>query len=295
MAPTARLRELLARPGLVVAPGAFNPISATMVEAAGFDCVYVTGGGTAMSMGLPPLGLHTMTEMVNAARAITSAVSIPVICDSDTGYGSPLNVRRTIREFERAGVAGVHIEDQVFPSKSGHMSGKQLISTNEMVQKVRAACDAREDEDFLVIARCDALVVEGLEATVERSQRYVEAGADMVFVESPRTADEISEIARLIQAPLLFNMASTGKTPFLSTSDVERLGYKLMIFPVFTFLAALKGIARILDAIRTAGTVAAVRDEHCLTWDELYPLLHFSEYQTLERQYEFPDEARSVP
>lgn len=295
MRATTRLRELLARPGLLVAPGAFNPISALMVEASGFECVYITGGGTAMAMGLPPLGLHTMTEMVNAARLVTSAVTIPVVCDADTGYGSPLNVRRAVREFERAGVAGVHIEDQIFPSKSGHMSGKQLVSGREMVQKIRAACDARQDPDFLIIARCDALVVEGMKATVARSRQYLEAGADMLFVESPRNIDEIAEIAQSISAPLLFNMASTGKTPFLPAKEVEQLGYKLMILPVFTFLGALKGIQHILDAIRREGTVAGVRDQYCLRWEELYPLLRFPEYQELERRYEFPDEARSVP
>jgi 2,3-dimethylmalate lyase len=288
----AKLRELLAGPDLIVAPGSFNALSAMLVQDAGFQCVYVTGGGTAMSLGLPPLGLHTMSEMVENVRRIATAVDIPVISDVDTGYGGPLHVRRTIEAFEQAGAAAIHIEDQAFPSKSGHMAGKQLIRADEMVQKIRAACDARSSRDFVVIARCDALAVEGMKATVERAKRYADAGADALFIESPSTPQEIEDVAREFSLPLVFNMASTGKTPFLSTSEVAAMGYKIMIFPLFTLLAGLKAMRTVLETIREEGSVVPAQDLF-LSQQDLYALLRLPAYQDLERRYEFPEEARS--
>src|SRR5690606_31812713 len=195
-APRARLRELLAGPGPVVAPGAYDALSARPVEQAGFDVVYMTGFGTTASLiGRPDVGLLSGTEMVDNARRIAAAVDVPVIADADTGYGNAINVVRTVQSYEQAGVAGVHIEDQVMPKKCGHMSGKAVIGADEMVGKIRAAVSARRDPDFVVIARTDAAAVEGLDAALERARAYAEAGADLLFVEAPTSEDDIARVA----------------------------------------------------------------------------------------------------
>src|SRR6266852_7145774 len=198
MRVTTRLRELLAGPGLIVAPGAYGALSARLIAQAGFSVVYMTGFGTAASiLGQPDVGLLTMSEMVSRAAALAAVVGdLPLIADADTGYGNPINVRRTIREYERAGVAAVHIEDQAWPKKCGHMEGKQIIPVDEMVQKIRAAIDARQDSDFVIIARTDANAVYGLEDAIQRGRAYREAGADVIFIEAPRSVEELSTIAQ---------------------------------------------------------------------------------------------------
>src|ERR1051326_6550316 len=209
------LRELLAEPEPILAPGAYDCLSARLIEQAGFDVVYMTGFGTSASrLGRPDIGLLSFGEMVDQARRIVQAVDVPVIADADNGYGNPINVIRTVREYEAAGVAAIHIEDQVTPKKCGHMENKHVIATDEMVVKVRAAVEARRSEDFLIIARTDARAVEGLDQALERARRYREAGADMLFVEAPTSEDEIQRIAdELPDTPLLFNWAEGGKTP----------------------------------------------------------------------------------
>ncbi|HUY61884.1 MAG TPA: isocitrate lyase/PEP mutase family protein, partial [Candidatus Dormibacteraeota bacterium] len=235
-----RLRELLARPAPVLAPGAYDALSARLVEEAGFPAVYMTGFGTAASyLGRPDVGLVTMSEMVDNARRIVQAVATPVIADADTGYGNPINVVRTVRAYEAAGVAGLHLEDQVAPKKCGHMAGKQVIPAAEMVEKIRAAVAARTDPDLVLIARTDARAVEGLDAALDRARRYRDAGADVLFVEAPQSADEIAAVAAAFpDTPLLFNWAEGGKTPPVSLDRLRELGYRIVIFPISTLLAA---------------------------------------------------------
>jgi len=285
-----RLRELLSGEDIVIAPGAFNAFSARLVERSGFDCLYLTGGGTGLGLGLPDVGLMTMTEMVNNAGVVADAVGVPVISDCDTGYGNVVNVWRSVQAFEKAGVAGVHIEDQTFPKKCGHLFGKQLVSQDEMVQKIRAACDARKDPDFVIIARCDALLVNGIEDAIRRSQAYAAAGADVLFIESPRTLDQIELIGRSFDVPLLFNMASSGKTPTLSAEQLHDLGYKLMILPIFTLLAAMKAIGEVLTDIKATGSIETIR-ERCSTFEDFMDLAGLPFVQELERRYQIPGES----
>ena len=255
----ARLRELLDGGSTIVAPGAFDPLAARLVEEAGFPAVYMTGFGTSAALlGRPDVGLLTMTEMAGNAGRIADCVDIPVIADADTGYGNPLNVIRTVGAYEAAGVAGIHIEDQVAPKKCGHMEGKQVIPPADMAQKVRAAVEARNDPDFVIIARTDARAVEGLEAALERARLYRQAGADALFIEAVVTEEEASEAARAFPGvPLLFNWAEGGKTPPVSLDRLTELGYRIVIFPIATLLAATGAMRAILREIAGAGTPAA--------------------------------------
>src|SRR5437588_6397194 len=230
MRATRRLRELLAGPEMLVVPGAYDSLSARLIAQSGFPSIYMTGFGTAASvLGQPDVGLLTMSEMVSRAAAISAVIAsvagdLPLIADADTGYGNPINVRRTIHEYERAGVAGLHIEDQVWPKKCGHMEGKQVIPMDEMVQKVRAAVEARQDPDFVIIARTDANAVHGLEDAIRRGKAYHEAGADVIFIEAPRSITELRSIAQAFPGlPLLFNWAALGTTPTSPPEQVRAL------------------------------------------------------------------------
>ena len=224
MKTTSKLRQLLASDQMVVAPFVINALHAKIAESVGFDAVYMTGAGTAAEKGFPDVGLLTMSEMVGNAKYIANAIDVPVICDADTGYGNPLNVQRTVREYEAAGVAGIHIEDQVFPKKCGFFDGKQVIPSNEMVQKIHAALDARNDPEFVGIARCDAYAVTGWEDTVRRCREYMDAGADMVFVDGIKSAEDLQAYATdLPDFPRMYN------GDLFSTQEVADLGYKLMI------------------------------------------------------------------
>jgi carboxyvinyl-carboxyphosphonate phosphorylmutase len=255
----ARLRELLDAGGTIVAPGAFDPLAARLVEGAGFPAVYMTGFGTSAALlGRPDVGLLTMTEMAGNAGRIADCVDIPVIADADTGYGNALNVIRTIQAYEAAGVAAVHIEDQVAPKKCGHMEGKLVIPAEEMAQKIRAAAEARAQPEFMIIARTDARAVEGLEAALDRARLYQQAGADALFIEALTTEQEAAEAARAFpDVPLLFNWAEGGKTPPLSLDRLRQLGYRIVIFPISTLLAATAAMRRVLADIAQAGTPAA--------------------------------------
>jgi carboxyvinyl-carboxyphosphonate phosphorylmutase len=255
MRASTRLRELLKGPDIVVAPGAYDGFSARLVEAAGFKAAYMTGAGTAAShLGQPDLGLTTLTEMATHAAHLAGCLSIPLIADADTGYGNVLNVVRTVREYERAGVAGLHIEDQVAPKKCGHIAGKQVIPTNEFCDKIRAASEYRTDPDLLIIARTDARAVTGLDDAIERGNRYAEAGADVIFVEAPQSMDEVQRIAREVKAPLLANMVPGGKTPAVKFSDLERLGFRIVIYPAVCMGAAVAAIERSLARLRERET-----------------------------------------
>jgi 2-methylisocitrate lyase-like PEP mutase family enzyme len=227
----ARFLELLRRDGMVVAPGAYDCVTAKLIEAAGFEAVYMTGAGTAATLGYPDFGLVTMSEMVGNAERIAAAVGVPVIADADTGYGNELNVFRTVREYERSGVAGIHIEDQGFPKKCGHLDDKEIVPREEWLAKIRAAAAARQDLDFLIIARTDARAVAGFDEAVARANAALAAGAEMVFVEAPQTLDEVAAVPRLVQGPCLLNVVYGGKTPDLDLREAERMGYKLAILP----------------------------------------------------------------
>jgi carboxyvinyl-carboxyphosphonate phosphorylmutase len=255
-----RLSELLASGEMVLAPGCYDALGARLIEEAGFPAAYMTGfGSSASRLGRPDVGLLTLPEMVDNARRIAQAVAVPVIADADTGYGNPLNVIRTVHEFEAAGVAAIHIEDQVMPKKCGHMEGKQLIGAREMVAKVSAAVAARRDPEFLIIARTDARAVEGLDAALERASRYRAAGADMLFVEAPQSVDEIETIAAAFpDVPLLFNYAEGGKTPAVTHAVLRDLGFSLVIFPLSILLSATAAIRSVLAEISSKGTPADV-------------------------------------
>jgi 2,3-dimethylmalate lyase len=255
----ARLRELLDSRQTIVAPGAFDPLAARLVEEAGFPAVYMTGFGTSAALiGRPDVGLLTMTEMAANAGRIADCVDIPVIADADTGYGNPLNVIRTVGAYEAAGVAGIHIEDQVAPKKCGHMEGKLVVPAEEMVAKVRAAVEARAQAEFVIIARTDARAVEGLEPALGRARKYREAGADVLFIEALVSEAEVQEAARAFPGvPLLFNWAEGGKTPPLSLARLTELGYRIVIFPISTLLAATAAMRAVLGEIARSGTPAA--------------------------------------
>lgn len=282
---TTTLRALLQAEGALMAPGAFGPMPAKLIEQAGFAAVYMPGGGVALNrLGVADLGLITLTEMVDSAAAIVAAVSVPVIADADTGFGNQLNVQRTVREYERAGVAAIHLEDQVFPKRCGHLAGKSLIPVEEAAQKIRAAVAARTDPDFMIIARCDGLSVTGFEDVRQRCAIYRDAGADMIFVESPRSIEEIEKIPRAIPGVHLFNMSAGGNTPALSCEEVGQLGYKLMLLPNFVALAAIRAMAEMLAVIRRTGSVAEI-GEFCATFAEFTGLGGLAEFSEIERRF----------
>lgn len=291
--PTTVLRELLAAPGVVVAPGAADALVARLILAEGFKAIYMTGGGTSSTrLGAPDVGLLTMPEMVDNAARIVDATGLPVIADADTGYGNVLNVRRTVRAYERAGVAAIHLEDQELPKRCGHLAGKTLVPRDEMVNKIRAACDVRMDEDFLIIARTDALAVEGIDAALERGRAYEAAGADMIFVESPLTMEHLRAIPKAFRVPTLFNMASSGKTPFLHTDELAELGFKLAIYPNFAILTAIRAVRSYLRDLREKGTVAhLVKDLASFT--EWFDIVGMPEVKAFEERYGLPEEKRA--
>jgi carboxyvinyl-carboxyphosphonate phosphorylmutase len=285
MRPAASLRKLLEGNEPILAPGAYDASSARLIEAAGFSAVYMTGFGTSASLlGRPDVGLLGMTEMVDNARRIVEAVEVPVIADADTGYGNPLNVIRTVHEYERAGVAAVHIEDQVAPKKCGHMEGKQLISADDMVAKLRAAVEARRT-DLVLIARTDARAVEGLDAALVRARRYRDAGADVIFFEAPQTEAEIETVAvELNDVPLLFNWAEGGKTPPIGYARLRELGFRIVIFPISALLAATRGVREVLATIRRDGTPTAVLAE-LPRFGEFLDFIGLPEIQGLEQRF----------
>ena len=282
----ARLRALLASGQTIVAPGAFDPLAARLVEEAGFPAVYMTGFGTSAALlGRPDVGLLTMTEMAGNAGRIAACVDIPVIADADTGYGNPLNVIRTVGAYEAAGVAGIHIEDQAAPKKCGHMDGKLVIPAEEMAAKIRAAAEARSDPDFVIIARTDARAVEGFEQALARARRYLEAGADVLFIEALTSEDEAGRAARAFPGvPLLFNWAEGGKTPPLSLARLQELGYRIVIFPISTLLAATAAMRAVLWEIAQAGTPAAALGS-LPTFGEFLDFIGLPEVRDAERRY----------
>jgi 2-methylisocitrate lyase-like PEP mutase family enzyme len=280
------LRALLGRGRPLLAPGAYDVLSARLVEQAGFEAVYMTGfGSSASHLGRPDVGLMTMAEMVDNARRIVAAVGVPVIADADTGYGNPINVIRTVREYAQAGVAAIHLEDQVAPKKCGHMEGKQVIPAAEMVAKLQAAVDARAGSALLLIARTDAGAVEGLEAAIERGHRYREAGADVIFIEAPQSEAEIRAVAAAFPGvPLLFNYAEGGRTPPVGHGLLAELGFAIVIFPISTLLAATRAMQEVLARIKEDGSPIAVLDR-LPRFGEFLDLIGLPEVRELERRY----------
>jgi methylisocitrate lyase len=270
----ARLRELIAK-GAIMLPGVPNAAIARQVERVGFDAVYVSGAGMANSTaGIPDIGLLTLTEVAHLAGYIARAVKIPAIVDADTGFGGSENVARTIRELESAGLAGFHIEDQEFPKRCGHLAGKSIVDVEEMTEKIKAAVAARRDPDFMIIARTDARAVEDFDRTVDRAQRYVEAGADAIFPEALQSRDEFRNFANRIDCPLLANMTEFGKSPLHSFEDLVGFGYRMVIFPQSAFRVSMKASEEFLRALKESGTQKEWLTE-MQTRDELYKLLDY--------------------
>ena len=261
MRATERLRVLLKSGRITVAPGAYDGLSARLVEQAGFPAVYASGGAIARSAGVPDLGLLSMTAIADRLASMVDVVGAPIVADADTGYGNALNAQAAARAFERAGVAAFHLEDQTFPKRCGHYDDKSLVPTAEMVQKLKAVRDVLHDADFVVIARTDAIAVEGFAAALDRAAAYLDAGADVSFVEAPTSETEIAEIAKRLPGWKLINMFEGGKTPLLPVSRLEALGYQLVIVPSDTQRAAIKAMQRVLVAIARDGSAAAMRGE----------------------------------
>jgi 2,3-dimethylmalate lyase len=281
-----RLAELLRAQETILAPGAYDALTARLIEQAGFPAVYMTGFGTSASLlGRPDVGLLTMSQMVDNARRIAQAVDVPVIADADTGYGNPLNVIRTVQEYELAGVSAIHIEDQVMPKKCGHMENKQVIAAAEMTEKIRAAVEARSSSDFLIIARTDARAVEGLDNALRRARAYREAGADILFVEAPQFEDEVAQVARAFpNVPLLFNWAEGGKTPPMPLERLKELGYRLIIFPISALLTAAKAVRGVLAEIKAEGTPRRIFSDGS-SFREFNELIGLGEIQRLEKRF----------
>ena len=272
--------------GVIVTPGCYDALSARIIEATGHKCAYMTGFGTSASLlGLPDMGFITMSEMIDNARRIAGALDIPVIADADTGYGNALNVYRTVREYEQTGVAAIHIEDQTFPKRCGHLEGKEVVSSSEMIQKIKAACDARSDPNFKIIARTDARSVIGLEEAIRRARAYYDAGADIIFVESPYSVEEFKQIAEELKGvPLLANMAEGGKSPMLSADELEKLGYKIVIFPVGLLFSAVKAMYSLAAEMRFKKTDRDVLDQ-MWSFKQFTDFIGVPKYNELSQKY----------
>jgi 2-methylisocitrate lyase-like PEP mutase family enzyme len=291
--PTTKLRKLLSESRLIMAPGVADAMNARIVAKEGFEAIYMTGSGTASTrLGLPDIGLLTMTEMVDNAERIADAAEIPLIADADTGYGNPINVMRTVRAYERAGVAAIHIEDQQWPKRCGHFSGKTLVPAEEMVSKVKAAVDSKRDADFMIIARTDAYSVEGYNAAMDRAAMYVEAGADIIFVEELRTVEQLAEVPRRFKVPALYNMGGSGKTPFLTAKEIEELGFGVVIYPNFIMRAAIHAAQSVLRELKSTGSLEGIF-KRLSGWEERHELLRMPEIQALEKKYGISEKSRT--
>jgi 2-methylisocitrate lyase-like PEP mutase family enzyme len=279
----AKLRQLLDRPEMLIVPGAYDGMTARLVERAGFDAVYMTGGGTAMTYGLPDYGLIGMKEMVDNAATITSAIDVPLISDADTGYGNELNVTRTIRQFEARGVAGVHIEDQKLPKRCGHMAGKEILPADEYVSKIRAAVAARRDPDFVIIARTDSRSVAGFDEAVDRVNAALAAGADIGFIEALETAEEIAQVPQRVNGPCLFNDVPGGKTPRLNMRDVEEMGFRIAILPGLLLGAVIEAVETALTVVRETGEPGLVAPS--ISVREMFARYHVDEWDSLRARF----------
>ncbi len=286
MSPTTNtLHQRLKQPGLVVAPGVYDMVSLRLADRMGFDALYMTGFGTVAShLGLPDAGLATYTDMVGRVAAMAGMARTPLVADADTGYGGLLNMAHTVRGYEAAGAAAIQIEDQEFPKKCGHTPGRRVIAKADMVRKLRVAVDARRSKDFLIIARTDARTTLGLDEALRRADAYVEAGADLLFVESPESVEEMRLIGQRFDVPLVANMVEKGRTPVLSREDLEAIGYKLAIFPVTALLAAVQAMQQVYTTLQQQGSSAAMA-QPLLDFAELTQLMGFDEVWSFEQRY----------
>lgn len=280
-----RLRAMVEERRALLVPGAANALTARVIEDAGFDALYVTGAGLANTLlGVPDIGLVTLTELVQTVEAIGEISSLPMVVDIDTGFGNAINTRRTVRLLERAGACGLQLEDQVFPKKCGHFDGKGVIPVGEMVSKVKAAVDSRDDENLLIMARTDARAIEGMDAAIERAQRYVEAGADLTFVEAPISVEEMRTITRSLAVPQVANMVVGGRTPLLPQAELAEIGFALVLYANTPLQAAMRAMSEVLGALRRDGGLDAVRDR-LADFGERQRLVDKATYDALEKRY----------
>lgn len=279
-----QLRKLLGAPRYLIAPGAYDTLTARLVQAAGFDAVYLTGGGYSRANGYPDVGLLTMTENLQFIARTVEAVDIPVIADMDTGYGNAVNVVRSMREYEKSGVAAFHIEDQVSPKKCGHYEGKQVISTAEMVGKIKAAVDTRRDADLLIIARTDSRASEGLQSAIDRMNAYLEAGADLGFVEAPQSKAELAAIPQALAKPAVANIFEGGKTPPLPARELEAMGFRLGIYPSQTHRAAIAAAKKVLAVLKRDGDTSAIEHE-LATFGDREEAVNAGRWRAIEQKY----------
>ncbi|HUC98880.1 MAG TPA: oxaloacetate decarboxylase [Candidatus Polarisedimenticolaceae bacterium] len=279
------LKQLFKRERLLVAPGCFDGLSARLVEEAGFEAAYLSGGAVARSMGIPDIGLVTMSEVIDRAAQVVAAVKIPIIADADTGYGNAINLVRTVREFERTGVAAIHIEDQITPKRCGHLDGKEVIPLGEMEKKLQAALASRSDSDFAIIARTDARGVHGFDDAIGRGRAFAKLGVDAVFVEAPQSEAELEEIPRALpNVPLLVNVFKGGKTPMLPVERLQQMGYRIAIYPSETQRAAIHAMRQALALLKREGTTEKM-DDALTTFKERDKVVGLDEWQQLEKQY----------
>jgi 2,3-dimethylmalate lyase len=285
MSKASRLRGLLKDNEIIVAPGAYDPLSAKIIESMGFPLVYVGGyASSAAYLGEPDLGLMCFAEVIDNLRRINMAVDTPVIADADDGYGNVINVIRTMRSFEEAGIAGLHIEDQVSPKKCGHLEGKQVVSLDEMVQKIKALVHARTDPDFLIIARTDARAVTGFDDAIRRCHAYAAAGADMLFFEAPRSTKELEVIGKAFKVPVLFNAARTGKSPMITISQARDLGFKVMIYPIELLMACCYSMRDMLSRLEENDGFEFGSDR-MLSFKDFNEFIGISRYTQLEQKF----------
>jgi 2-methylisocitrate lyase-like PEP mutase family enzyme len=279
------LKQFLKRNKLLVAPGCFDGLSARLVQEAGFEAVYLSGGAMARSMGIPDIGLVTMSEVIERAAQVVSAVNVPVIADADTGYGNAINLVRTVREYERAGVAAIHIEDQITPKRCGHLEGKEVIPLAEMEKKLEAALASRTEADFCIIARTDARGVHGFDDAVKRARAFAKLGVDAVFVEAPQSEAELEEIPRAVPGvPLLVNVFKGGMTPMLPVERLQQMGYRIAIYPSETQRATIYAMRQILALLKREGTTEQM-DEVLTTFKERDKIVGLDDWQKLEKLY----------
>ncbi|MBI4255871.1 MAG: isocitrate lyase/PEP mutase family protein [Candidatus Rokubacteria bacterium] len=292
MTPRRTLRTLVARKQGLVVPGAYDGISARLVQRAGFPAVYMTGYGTSASrLGLPDLGFAGLAEMADHARNLAAVLDVPLIADADTGYGNALNVRRTVRAYEAAGVAALHIEDQVAPKRCGHLSGHQVVPRGEFAGKIRAAVEARTDPDFLVIARTDAISAVGVDEALRRGEAAAAAGADVLFIEAPRDEAQVERVARAFDTPLLYNYAPGGRSPLLPFPRLRELGYAIILLPVDTLLVGVQAIAAFLDEARRRDDVTSLAERY-MPFREFNELIGVTAQLALAERYQ--DDERSA-
>ena len=288
MRTTTKFRQLLNQPGIIQAPGAYDCLTAKLIQQAGFPAVYMTGAGTSVAqLGYPDLGLATMTDMIANAGSIADILDVPLIADADTGYGGILNVRRTIRQYERAGVAAVHIEDQEMPKRCGHLDDKKVVSTQDMVQKIRAAVDARTDDDFTIIVRTDSIAVTGWEDAMHRCEQYMKAGADALFVEALRTPEEVEQVAKNLDIPLLYNFVESGKSPLLSAADLEKFGFKIVIYPASALLSVAHIVEQVMAQLKETGTTVHMMGE-MITLEACFEAVGLSSMLAEDAQFASP-------